>query len=301
MPKETRRRRTKRHATLDTRRAEALLPHDAEGTQQTLWPTDVDVAASLPELPATFSFGSAALPGTAPSPTAFDPFMPSPPPLLPSPPTPLPLRAMVSAPTTTASSSPSAWPTRVSTATTIVVMLDARGTRMSTSQTTLANAPVGTPLHRISVAAVMAVDKDKDADCTESTNADEPRVFAPCIAQADGSYFVDVNATWLSIILDYLAHGVVTAPEFGPTVVTGVQAAADYLGLYDLSSECATRLARAEAAEESIDEVLRKLTARMARVEANATAQETQQSNFWQAALRPRSNLVPILGERLFS
>ncbi|AJF97192.1 hypothetical protein TW95_gp0458 [Pandoravirus inopinatum] len=146
-----------------------------------------------------------------------------------------------------------------------------------------------------------AIDQDKDVDCTESTNADEPRVFVPCIAQADGSYFVDVNGVWLSIILDYLAHGVVTAPEFGPTVVMGVQAAADYLGLYGLSSECAVRLARAQAAEESIDEVLRKLTARVARVEANATAQETQHSTFWQAALRPRSNLVPILGERLFS
>lgn len=111
-----------------------------------------------------------------------------------------------------------------------VVALDARGTRMSTARTTLANAPLGSLLHRIAAPS---------PECPFSAPECRP----------DGSYFVDVNPRWLSVVIDYLAHGVVTAPKLTPGVLGGVQAAADYLGLGDLALECAARLARIETAD----------------------------------------------------
>lgn len=140
----------------------------------------------------------------------------------------------------------------------------------------------------------------EDGGRVTSTDTNDPPAFASCVPQADGSYFVDVNSAWLSIILDYLAHGIVTAPEFKVAVVAGVQAAADYLGLYSLSAECGVRLARAAATEESVNSALRELTMRVARVEA-AAAQATPQPFFLRAAASPHSNLVPMLGERFFS
>ncbi|AGO82990.1 Ubiquitin-specific protease incomplete domain containing protein [Pandoravirus dulcis] len=112
----------------------------------------------------------------------------------------------------------------------VLVVFNARGTYASTTATTLASAPAGSLLCRIGASA-------RACDST-----------APS-CQADGSYFVDVNALWLSVAIDYLAHGVVTAPKMTPGVLAGVQAAADYLGLGALALECAARLARSEATD----------------------------------------------------
>nr|UMO78453.1 BTB domain containing protein [Pandoravirus belohorizontensis] len=120
----------------------------------------------------------------------------------------------------------------------ILVVLNARGTHMSTTATTLANAPAGSLLHRIG-AATRACD------------------FGAPSRQADGSHFVDVNPLWLSVVIDYLAHGVVTAPKMTPGVLAGVQAAADYLGLDTLTLECAARLARIEGADAPPDHTIK--------------------------------------------
>lgn len=119
-----------------------------------------------------------------------------------------------------------------------LVVLNARGTHMSTTATTLANAPAGSLLHRIGAPA-RACD------------------FGAPSRQADGSHFVDVNPLWLSVAIDYLAHGVVTAPKMTPGVLAGVQAAADYLGLGALAIECAARLARIEAADAPPDHMIK--------------------------------------------
>ncbi|AGO85044.2 Ubiquitin-specific protease incomplete domain containing protein [Pandoravirus salinus] len=108
------------------------------------------------------------------------------------------------------------------------VTLDARGTQMTTTRTTLANAPLCSLLHRIAAPTTAGP-------------------FSAPTCQADGSYFVDINPRWLSVVIDYLAHGIVTAPQLTPGVLAGVQAVADYLGLDALSLECAARLARVEA------------------------------------------------------
>jgi hypothetical protein len=91
----------------------------------------------------------------------------------------------------------------------------------------LANAPAGSLLHRVA----------------------DPGLFGPSPQQQDGSYFIDVNPLWLSVVIDYLAHAIVTAPKMTPGVLSGVQAAADYLGIDGLALVCAARLAQIEAAE----------------------------------------------------
>lgn len=153
---------------------------------------------------------------------------------------------------------------------------------MSTSHTTLANAPAGTLLHRIAAAAAADVIAQSTIQ-TASPPVDTPRTFAPCVAQEDGSYFVDVNGVWLSVILDYLAHGIVAAPDFGSTIVMGVQAAAGYLGLHGLASECAARLTHAEAAEESIDRALAELSRRVACIEGKAAPTWSRPNHFFSA------------------
>ncbi|AVK75910.1 Ubiquitin-specific protease incomplete domain containing protein [Pandoravirus neocaledonia] len=139
-----------------------------------------------------------------------------------------------------------------------VVALDARGVRITTTYTTLSNAPLGTLLHRIAASAhrraVSGSGCDIDAPLSLVRAAQGTTPFDPCACQEDGSYFVDVRSEWLAVILDFLVHGVVTAPKFGPSVVLGVQAAADYLGVAALSLACAANWARHETMDASSDE-----------------------------------------------
>lgn len=141
------------------------------------------------------------------------------------------------------------------------VALDARGARVTTTCATLANAPVGTLLHRIGASAYRMFEGgsgsvDASLSLAQEAPAAVPARFDPCMCQEDGSYFVDVRSEWLEVILDFLAHGVVTAPKFAPSVVLGVQAAADFLGIAALSLACAAKWARAEAADAPPDQCI---------------------------------------------
>lgn len=139
-----------------------------------------------------------------------------------------------------------------------VVRFDVRGMPMATLRSTLLAAPrdslVAQWVRRFDARRTAAAQKSSQSSrkrkagvalLGDSKPAKDGR-YHHALLQTDEPLFVDVNPKWMAIILDYLAHGVVTSTRLNRETLTGVGAAAEYLGLHELACECDLRVADAE-------------------------------------------------------
>ena len=142
-----------------------------------------------------------------------------------------------------------------------VVLLDARGTIMSTRHSTLERAPKGSTLSRIAWASsrpeaykrIIPSGKGVSASPhTQQQQQQQERVPYALWPQLDGSYFVDINPRWMTIVLDYLAHDALMGTTFMWNDLDGIRIAAQALGLEAMADECVSYMISLETQEDAL-------------------------------------------------